>query len=138
MDIHLTYLSHFFYCFKIIMNSFVLLGSQSPVCIPYWLAVLCLNIKLLMLQYMQGDTVKVLLSCILVFLRNVSGVFFAFQINVSSTEDGLNFHDPGYRFEHLQILLVLLRSLPYASTSLQSRALQVLSCDILLCLDRRI
>lgn len=62
-------------------------------------------------------------------------MIFVFQINVSSSEDGLNFHDPGHRFEHLQILLVLLRSLPYASTPLQSRALQVLSCDILLFQD---
>ncbi|KAK4487403.1 hypothetical protein RD792_005966 [Penstemon davidsonii] len=30
----------------------------------------------------------------------------------------------GHRFEHFQILLVLLRSLPYASATLQSRALQ--------------
>ncbi|KAH6830812.1 WD-40 repeat family protein / beige-like protein [Perilla frutescens var. hirtella] len=55
----------------------------------------------------------------------------AASINVSSSEDGLNFHDPGHRFEHFQILLVLLRSLPYASTALQSRALQdllILAC----------
>lgn len=49
-----------------------------------------------------------------------------FQINASSTDDGLNFYDSGHRFEHLQILLVLLHSLPYASRSLQIRALQVL------------
>lgn len=48
-----------------------------------------------------------------------------FQINASSTEDGLNFYDSGHRFEHSQLLLVLLRSLPYASKALQSRALQV-------------
>lgn len=52
-------------------------------------------------------------------------VLFIFQINVASTEDGMNFYDSGHRFEHLQILLVLLRSLPYASKGLQSRALQV-------------
>lgn len=47
------------------------------------------------------------------------------QINASSTEDGLNFYDSGHRFEHSQLLLVLLRSLPSASKALQSRALQV-------------
>lgn len=47
------------------------------------------------------------------------------QINASSTEDGLNFYDSGHRFEHSQLLLVLLRSLPFASKNLQSRALQV-------------
>ncbi|KAF5453352.1 hypothetical protein F2P56_028258 [Juglans regia] len=46
------------------------------------------------------------------------------SINASSTDDGLNFYDSGHRFEHSQILLVLLRSLPYASRSLQIRALQ--------------
>ncbi|RVW41085.1 BEACH domain-containing protein C2 [Vitis vinifera] len=45
-------------------------------------------------------------------------------INASSTDDGLNFYDSGHRFEHLQLLLVLLRSLPYASRALQSRAIQ--------------
>ncbi|XP_075518514.1 BEACH domain-containing protein C2-like [Primulina tabacum] len=55
----------------------------------------------------------------------------AASINVSSNDDGLNFHDIGHRFEHFQLLLVLLRSLPYASTAFQSRALQdllILSC----------
>lgn len=51
--------------------------------------------------------------------------FLFFQINASSTDNGLNFYDSGHRFEHLQLLLVLLRSLPYASRALQSRALQV-------------
>ncbi|KAG8391704.1 hypothetical protein BUALT_Bualt01G0214900 [Buddleja alternifolia] len=56
----------------------------------------------------------------------------AASINASSTDDGLNFHDSGHRFEHFQILLVLLRSLPYASPTLQSRALQdllILACS---------
>ncbi|XP_012083537.1 BEACH domain-containing protein C2 isoform X2 [Jatropha curcas] len=48
----------------------------------------------------------------------------AASINASSAEDGLNFYDSGHRFEHSQLLLVLLRSLPYASRALQSRALQ--------------
>ncbi|KAK4379324.1 hypothetical protein RND71_001186 [Anisodus tanguticus] len=46
------------------------------------------------------------------------------SINASSTDDGLNFYDSGHRFEHIQLLLILLRSLPYAPKSLQSRALQ--------------
>ncbi|XP_050237653.1 BEACH domain-containing protein C2 isoform X2 [Mercurialis annua] len=55
---------------------------------------------------------------------NVYTALLAASINASSAEDGLNFYDSGHRFEHLQILLVLLRSLPYASRALQSRALQ--------------
>ncbi|KAK1364471.1 BEACH domain-containing protein C2 [Heracleum sosnowskyi] len=46
------------------------------------------------------------------------------SINMSSTEDALNFYDSGHRFEQLQMLLVLLRSLPHAPKGLQSRALQ--------------
>ncbi|CAM8894837.1 unnamed protein product [Rhodiola kirilowii] len=46
------------------------------------------------------------------------------SINASSSDEGLNFYDSGHRFEHMQLLLVLLRSLPYASLALQSRALQ--------------
>ncbi|MFQ6625467.1 hypothetical protein Gotur_005746 [Gossypium turneri] len=46
------------------------------------------------------------------------------SINASSTEDRLSFYDSGHRFEHLQLLVVLLRLLPYASRSFQSRALQ--------------
>ncbi|KAL7108777.1 hypothetical protein ACP275_06G135100 [Erythranthe tilingii] len=63
---------------------------------------------------------------------NVYTALLAASINVSSADDGLNFHDSGHRFEHFQILLVLLRSLPYASTTLQSRALQdllILACS---------
>lgn len=52
--------------------------------------------------------------------------FLPFQINASSTEDGLNFYDCGHRFEHSQLLLVLLHSLPHASVDLQNRALQVI------------
>ncbi|KAJ7951024.1 BEACH domain-containing protein C2 [Quillaja saponaria] len=46
------------------------------------------------------------------------------KINASSKDEGLNFYDSGHRFEHLQLLLVLLRSLPYSPRALQSRALQ--------------
>lgn len=55
---------------------------------------------------------------------NVYTALLAASINATSTEDGLNLYDSGHRFEHLQLLLVLLRSLPYASTALQSRVLQ--------------
>ncbi|GMI74078.1 Beach-Domain Homolog C2 [Hibiscus trionum] len=46
------------------------------------------------------------------------------SINASSTEDRLSFYDARHRFEHLQLLAVLLRSLPYASRAFQSRAVQ--------------
>ncbi|XP_021748054.1 BEACH domain-containing protein C2-like [Chenopodium quinoa] len=55
---------------------------------------------------------------------NVYTALLAASINATSTEDGLNLYDSGHQFEHLQLLLVLLRSLPYASTSLQCRVLQ--------------
>ena len=47
------------------------------------------------------------------------------QINVSSVDESLNLYDSGHRFEHIQLLLVLLRSLPYASRAFQARAIQV-------------
>jgi hypothetical protein len=47
------------------------------------------------------------------------------QVNVSLGNDNVNFHDLGYRFEHIPLLLVLLRSLPYASRAFQARAIQV-------------
>ncbi|XP_010559117.1 PREDICTED: BEACH domain-containing protein C2-like [Tarenaya hassleriana] len=55
---------------------------------------------------------------------NVYTTLLGATINASSTEDGLNFYDSGHRFEHAQLLLVLLRSLPFACRALQSRALQ--------------
>ncbi|KAM7260927.1 hypothetical protein ACFE04_026402 [Oxalis oulophora] len=42
----------------------------------------------------------------------------------ASTEEGLNFYDFDHRFEHSQLLLVLLRSLPHAPFALQSQAIQ--------------
>lgn len=56
--------------------------------------------------------------------NNVYTALLGASINASTTDDGLNFYDSGHRFEHSQLLLVLLRSLPYASNCLQSRALQ--------------
>ena len=47
------------------------------------------------------------------------------QINVSSVDENLNLYDSGHRFEHIQLLLVLLRTLPYALRSFQARAIQV-------------
>ncbi|XP_010272634.1 PREDICTED: BEACH domain-containing protein C2-like [Nelumbo nucifera] len=55
---------------------------------------------------------------------NVYLTLLGASINASSTDDGLNLYDSGHRFEHLQLLLVLLRSLPYASRSFQIRAIQ--------------
>ncbi|KAL9263082.1 BEACH domain-containing protein [Drosera capensis] len=56
--------------------------------------------------------------------RNVYIALLGASINATSTDDGLNLYDSGHRFEHLQLLLVLLRSLPYASMRLQRRVLQ--------------
>ncbi|KAI5428885.1 BEACH domain-containing protein C2 [Lathyrus oleraceus] len=56
--------------------------------------------------------------------NNVYTALLSASINASSSEDGLNFYDSGHRFEHSELLLVLLRSLPFAPRSLQSRALQ--------------
>ncbi|XP_042504865.1 BEACH domain-containing protein C2-like isoform X3 [Macadamia integrifolia] len=55
---------------------------------------------------------------------NVYMALFGASINASSTDDVLNLYDSVHRFEHLQILLVLLRSLPYASRAFQIQALQ--------------
>ncbi|KAL2337426.1 hypothetical protein Fmac_011872 [Flemingia macrophylla] len=57
-------------------------------------------------------------------LHDGGGTMFDDKINASSTENGLNLYDSGHRFEHQQLLLVLLHSLPFASRPLQSRALQ--------------
>ncbi|XP_061347009.1 BEACH domain-containing protein C2-like [Gastrolobium bilobum] len=56
--------------------------------------------------------------------NNVYTALLAASINASSTVDGLNFYDSGHHFEHSQLLLVLLHSLPFAPRPLQSRALQ--------------
>ncbi|KAI4313047.1 hypothetical protein MLD38_037824 [Melastoma candidum] len=56
--------------------------------------------------------------------NNVYTAILGASMNTSSTGDELSFYDSGHRFEHCQLLLVLLRSLPCASRSLQSRALQ--------------
>ncbi|CAL9068126.1 unnamed protein product [Musa banksii] len=55
---------------------------------------------------------------------NVYTALLGATINVSSADDGLNLYDYGHRFEHVQLLLVLLRSLPYASRAFQVRAIQ--------------
>ncbi|GKV12962.1 hypothetical protein SLEP1_g24045 [Rubroshorea leprosula] len=55
---------------------------------------------------------------------NVYTAILGASINASSTRDELNFRDSGHCFEHMQLLLVLLRSLPYASGAFQSRMLQ--------------
>ncbi|KAL6903365.1 hypothetical protein ACP4OV_004178 [Aristida adscensionis] len=55
---------------------------------------------------------------------NVYMALISAAINVSSVEENLNLYDCGHRFEHIQLLLVLLRSLPYASRAFQARAIQ--------------
>ncbi|KAL5215610.1 hypothetical protein ABZP36_007011 [Zizania latifolia] len=55
---------------------------------------------------------------------NVYMALISAAINVSSVDENLNLYDCGHRFEHIQLLIVLLRSLPYASRSFQSRAIQ--------------
>ncbi|XP_073101635.1 BEACH domain-containing protein C2 [Elaeis guineensis] len=55
---------------------------------------------------------------------NAYMALLAATTNVLSTDDGLNIYDSGHRFEHLQLLLVLLCSLPYASRAFQVRAIQ--------------
>lgn len=87
---------------------------------------------LLCLQCWLQRPFSFLISLAIVLLRRLCTadiahfLVFWLQINATSTDDGLNLYDSGHRFEHLQLLLVLLRSLPYASTALQSRVLQVL------------
>ncbi|OQU82107.1 hypothetical protein SORBI_3006G173200 [Sorghum bicolor] len=55
---------------------------------------------------------------------NVYMALISAAINVSSADESLNLYDSGHRFEHIQLLLVLLRSLPYASRAFQARAIQ--------------
>ncbi|KAM0901342.1 hypothetical protein ACQ4PT_020040 [Festuca glaucescens] len=55
---------------------------------------------------------------------NVYMALISAAINVSSVDENLNLYDSGHRFEHIQLLLVLLRTLPYASRSFQARAIQ--------------
>ncbi|CAL5069309.1 unnamed protein product [Urochloa decumbens] len=55
---------------------------------------------------------------------NVYMALISAAINVSSVDESLNLYDSGHRFEHIQLLLLLLRSLPYASRAFQARAIQ--------------
>ncbi|KAJ4952485.1 hypothetical protein NE237_029317 [Protea cynaroides] len=56
--------------------------------------------------------------------NNVHMALLGASINASSIDDGPNLYDSGHRFKHLKLLLVLLRSLPYAPRAVQIRALQ--------------
>ncbi|CAI9278052.1 unnamed protein product [Lactuca saligna] len=63
---------------------------------------------------------------------NVYTALLSASLNSSARDEELNFYDPQHRFEHLELLLVLLRSLPYATKSFQIRALQdllILACS---------
>ncbi|XP_062222527.1 BEACH domain-containing protein C2-like isoform X2 [Phragmites australis] len=57
--------------------------------------------------------------------RNVYRALISSVIDASSSNDNLkNLYDSGCRFKHIPLLLVLLRSLPYASRAFQVRAIQ--------------
>ncbi|KAF8380390.1 hypothetical protein HHK36_027875 [Tetracentron sinense] len=82
---------------------------------------------------MFGDKVSLLLFALQkafqaapqrLMTSNVYMSLLGASINASSTDDGLNLYDYGHRFEHLQLLLVILYSLPYASRAFQIRAIQ--------------
>ncbi|KAK4371939.1 hypothetical protein RND71_007323 [Anisodus tanguticus] len=73
---------------------------------------------------MFDDKVSLLLFALQKAFQAAPNRLMTGRINASSTDDGLNFYDSGHWFEHSQLLLILLRSLPYAPKSLQSRALQ--------------
>ncbi|KAI3741242.1 hypothetical protein L1987_58913 [Smallanthus sonchifolius] len=63
---------------------------------------------------------------------NTYMALLAASLNASTTDEGLNFYDSQHRFEHSQLLLVLLNSLPHAPKSFQCRALQdllILACS---------
>ncbi|CAI9269362.1 unnamed protein product [Lactuca saligna] len=54
------------------------------------------------------------------------------SLNASTTDEGLNFYDSQHRFEHSQLLLVLLSSLPRVPKTFQCRILQdllILACS---------
>lgn len=62
---------------------------------------------------------------------NVYTALLGASLNASSPDEELNIFDSGHRFENLQFLLVILRSLPDAPRAFQSRALQdllILAC----------
>ncbi|GJM86375.1 hypothetical protein PR202_ga02228 [Eleusine coracana subsp. coracana] len=57
--------------------------------------------------------------------RNVYRALISSVVDASSSGDNLkNLDDSGCRFKHIQLLLVLLRSLPYASRAFQVHAIQ--------------
>uniref|UniRef100_J3LFJ9 BEACH domain-containing protein C2 n=1 Tax=Oryza brachyantha TaxID=4533 RepID=J3LFJ9_ORYBR len=56
--------------------------------------------------------------------RNVYRALISAVINFPSANDSLNLHDSGHRVKHIPLLLVLLRSLPFASWAFQARAIQ--------------
>ncbi|PKA58028.1 Guanine nucleotide-binding protein subunit beta-like protein [Apostasia shenzhenica] len=55
---------------------------------------------------------------------NVYMALLCAAINISSFDVGLKLYDSSHCFEHIQLLLVLLRSLPHAPRTFQIRALQ--------------
>ncbi|XP_071685759.1 BEACH domain-containing protein C2-like isoform X2 [Rutidosis leptorrhynchoides] len=54
------------------------------------------------------------------------------SLNEAARDEELNFYNPQHRFQHLELLLILLRSLPYSTKNFQIRALQdllILACS---------
>ncbi|XP_071714690.1 BEACH domain-containing protein C2-like [Rutidosis leptorrhynchoides] len=63
---------------------------------------------------------------------NVYTALLSGSLSASARDEELNFYDPQHRFEHLELLLILLRSLPYSTKNFQTRALQdllILACS---------
>ncbi|KAJ0819058.1 putative transcription factor WD40-like family [Helianthus annuus] len=63
---------------------------------------------------------------------NVYMSLLSASLKASARDEEVNFYDSQHRFEHLELLLVLLRSLPYSTKTFQTRALQdllILACS---------
>ncbi|KAL7618087.1 hypothetical protein Lser_V15G03855 [Lactuca serriola] len=63
------------------------------------------------------------------FRQRLTGLW---RLDASTINEGLNFYDSQHRFEHSQLLLVLLISLPHAPKTFQCRVLQdllILACS---------
>ncbi|KAF0930881.1 hypothetical protein E2562_036387 [Oryza meyeriana var. granulata] len=56
--------------------------------------------------------------------RNVYRALISAVINVPSANGSFNSHDSGHRVRHIPLLVVLLRSLPFASRAFQAHAIQ--------------
>uniref|UniRef100_A0A0D9VJ66 BEACH domain-containing protein n=1 Tax=Leersia perrieri TaxID=77586 RepID=A0A0D9VJ66_9ORYZ len=61
---------------------------------------------------------------------NVYRALISAVINVPAANGSLNLHDSGHRVRHIPLLLVLLRSLPFASRAFQAHAIQDVEATI--------